>query len=651
MPLINFKTNLTTLRYGLDRPGGGDSGQPYIQAPIEGPNTPGLFDRYYEANRTGLDFPVRGGAISQLIGGSYAIASATIDRIRIEKFFKDAPRGKTFIQKQVGLQLANPRTQVQNTLQFVGLNIGNAYLPVTQTYNPLNTLAQVQVQGTGAHFNRQGAIPTIYEAPQTTYEYIVRESNTAEANRLTILQALKLTNTGGFGLGTEDVSSIGLELTAIERMGISTNRFQLFNYQGGPGSVYGIGTTIIRRATDTTTVSQVYSKIALNYSQLAQQNTYLSPGSPLTAVVQDFREQLVDDQGNTVVPVGNYFKYSQENRLNVGNPGTNDFKRVEYNQIIGKAIDEVNRINPFYYDAAAVDPWTEAKAKNQYPDDMIKFAFECMSNDQPGNATALIFRAFLDGSISDAHSAAYNEFKYLGRGETFRTYQGFDRTVGFSFKIYTQTRSEMRPLYKKLNHLISQVYPDYSPKYNIMRGNVVRLTIGDYLYRTPGFLENVNVTIDNSNTPWEIVLNQYNDDDVRQLPQVISVSCTFRPIMDLLPRRENKDNQFVPLIVNKDRYLDPAAETTTDQKALLGIPKETSVTAANQVPLPTRNVAATGGNTGAPPIPPYIAAPVPKAPFTPLFPTRTTQPTTFLGDQLITRTGAGNNRFLFLSNP
>ena len=637
MPLVNFKTNLTSLRYGMDRPGGGDSGQPYIQSPIEGPNTPDLFDRYYETNRTSLDFPVRGGAISQLVGGTYAIAGATIDRRRIEQFFKDAPRGKAFIEKQTGLQLSNPRTQVQNTLQFVGLNIGNAYLPVTQTYNPLNTLLQVQVQGTGAHFNRQGAIPTIYEAPQTTYEYIVRESNTADANRLTILQALKLTNTGGFGLGTNNISSAGLELAAIERMGISTNRLELFNYQGGPGSVYGIGATIIKRATDTTTVSQVYSKIALNYSQLAVQDTYLASGNPLTAKVQDFRLQLIDDRGNTDVAYGDYENYNQETRLQVGNPGTNSFKRIRYNQVISTAIDEVNRLNPFYYDAASVDPWTQAKTDGRYPDDMIKFAFECMSNDQPGNAAALIFRAFLDGNISDAHTGEFNSFRYLGRGETFRTYQGFDRSVSFSFKIYTQTRSEMRPLYKKLNYLISQIYPDYSAKYNIMRGNVVRLTIGDYLYRTPGFLENVNITIDNSNTPWEIVLNQYNDDDVRQLPQVISVSCTFKPIMDILPRRENKDNEFVPLIVNKDRYLDPSAVTIEDQKALLGIPKEASVTDANKAPLPTRNVAATGGNTNTPPIPPYIAAPAPRAAFTPLFPGITT--------------GANNNRPLILLNP
>jgi hypothetical protein len=322
--------------------------------------------------------------------------------------------------------------------------------------------------------------------------------------------------------------------------------------------------------------------------------------------VQDFREQLVDGQGNTIVPFGNYFRYSQENRLQVGNPGTNDFRRVKYNQVIGKAIDELNRINPFYYDAASTDPWTEAKRINQYPDDMIKFAFECMSNDNPGNATALIFRAFLDGSISDNNSAEFNSFKYLGRGETFRTYQGFDRTVAFTFKIYAQTRSEMRPLYKKLNHLISQVYPDYSPTYNIMRGNVVKLTIGDYLYRTPGFIENVSVTIDNSNTSWEILLNQYNDDDVRQLPHMVSVAVTFRPIMDLLPRRESYVSKFVPLIVNKDNYLNPAAETVDDQKKLLIPPKQTAVTAANNSTTPTGNIAATGGTTSTKPIPTYL---------------------------------------------
>lgn len=34
MALIDLKTNLKSLKYGSDRPGGGSSGQPYIQTAI-----------------------------------------------------------------------------------------------------------------------------------------------------------------------------------------------------------------------------------------------------------------------------------------------------------------------------------------------------------------------------------------------------------------------------------------------------------------------------------------------------------------------------------------------------------------------------------------------------------------------------------------
>ena len=108
----------------------------------------------------------------------------------------------------------------------------------------------------------------------------------------------------------------------------------------------------------------------------------------------------------------------------------------------------------------------------------------------------------------------------------------------------------MKPLYTKLNTLISQIYPDYSKTYGLMRGNVVNLTIGDYIYRMPGFLDSVNVTIDNGNTPWEVVLDPTTETDVAQLPHMVTVQCSFKPIMDILPRRESYSNPYVPLIVN-----------------------------------------------------------------------------------------------------
>jgi len=85
---------------------------------------------------------------------------------------------------------------------------------------------------------------------------------------------------------------------------------------------------------------------------------------------------------------------------------------------------------------------------------------------------------------------------------------------------------------------MGQVYPDYSPKQGIMRAPVIRVTIGDYLYRVPGFLESVNFTIDN-NTPWEINLENDQSGNVAQLPQVVDVSISFKPILDVLPKRAN----------------------------------------------------------------------------------------------------------------
>ena len=590
MPLINFKTNLTNLKYGADRPGGGDSGQPFVQFPIPSPNTPTNVLDYYIANRTSLDYPIRGGALVSAPNGALTTSAAIFDSALIQKFINSAPRGKAFVDKQKGLQLTNPLTQVPNTVNLNGisfLNVNQAILPVTQTYNPLNTIAQVGVMGTGVFFNRQGLNPTIYEDVQQTYQYIAGapENNQPGTNRLSILRALKLLINNNFITSANAIDSYGIDPNLVDRLGISPIQSQLFNYQGGPGSVYGIGSTIIDRVTDTDAanipeaqnvgftvggVQQAYSAIGFTYDQIAQQNT-TNGVSQVQATIQDFRAQT--NNGQPIIPSSNYSVSTGKNitsRLNnnigIGNPGAPN-SGSSYNNSANKVgVDAVNALSPFYYDSTTTDPWTAGGSDTK---DIIKFAFECIDNDNPANTVGLVFRAFLEGQIQDSNNASYNSFRYLGRGETFRTYQGFERSISFSFKIFAQSRQEMLPLYTKLNQLISQVYPDYSPTYNLMRGNVVNLTIGDYIYRMPGFLDNVNVTIDNSNTPWEILLNQFDDTDVRQLPHMITIQCSFKPIMDILPRKQSYSNPFVPLIANKDHYLDPGAKSNL-ARAYLG---------------------------------------------------------------------------------
>jgi len=549
MPLITLTSDLKSLPYGSDRPGGGSSGLPYVVSPMPDlPPNPQIpysqaytndefanFLDFYDANKATLDFPIRGGNV-QINGGAGAFTTAAgrIDRSRIQAFLQDKQRGSIFLLKQAGLQLTNPNTQVASVL-----GVGNL-IESTRVYNPsgISTLEQVSSQGTGVHFRRHGSVPLYTNLAELTYEDIVKKNNDIATNRLAILATAKL--------GSQSPIYFTGAGNAI-RYGISTINNQILNYQGGPGSTYGIGSTIIKRATNTNT-GRTYNMVAFTYDTLMNQEvpTGIDIAHP---PLQDFRDKINQQAGNKqFLMSGDYGNAAIQTRLKTGNPGAR-FNRVNYTEINTVAQDKLNMQGLFYYDTQ-YSPWSVLQENLETPpDDMIKFVFECLSNDEPGGAIAIFFRSFMT-SFTDNNQAELSSFKYLGRGETFRVYQGADRSINFGFKIVAFSREEMRPLYRKLNHLVSQVYPDYSPISKYMRGSIVKLTIGDYLYRVPGFIENVNITIDN-NTSWEIVLDNIDSDkDMRQLPHVIDVNCSFKPIHDRLPRRETRENPFVPFIAD-----------------------------------------------------------------------------------------------------
>jgi len=499
MPLIDLRTKFTSLKYGSDRPNNGYSGQPYIQFPIDQAGVPTQFASYYKSNRYSLDYPIRGGGLDFEIGTQTLTISGRIDKERIKKFLSDSPRGTAFVTKQIGLQLSNPKTETGTSLfAFGSVNALPGILENTRIYNRgRNTLDQVGVAGTGTHFNRHGLFPL--DLSSKYYSNIVGAQSrmtvdeAQSQNRLLILQQLKLTSNSPISNNTNVLGS----LNKINQLGISLNRNVIQNYLGGPGSAYGIGNTTIRRYEDTTTaVNKVRSGASLSYDQIANQKVRGAKArmERLTSV-----------------------------NLPVADQDAIDYKFYTYSS--GSITDNINFSDIKQYSS---DPWPDAK------DDLIKFGFECIENDDPDNALFLQFRAFLTAGLTDNHQASYNTFKYIGRGEDFFTYQGFSRTVGFSFRLAVFSRSEMSRVYEKLNLLVSQVYPDYSAN-GIMRSSLVRVTVGDYLYRVPGFLESVNVNIDQMSS-WEI-------DDGEQLPHYLDVQVTFRPIHDILPKKTTYASQ------------------------------------------------------------------------------------------------------------
>jgi hypothetical protein len=505
------------------------------------PNPTGNTLPIYRAGQTGgLDFPIRGGQLEFNLGTQSFTVSSKIDRSRIRKFFEDAPRGTTFIQKQVGLQLSNPKIETGNTL--FGIPQGIPYpglIENTRVYNlGANTLAQVGVSGTGLHAIRHGLVPFNYF--EKYYYDIVNNQNVTDqkaSNRLYNLMLLKMT-TGDPFVNPVNVPDINL----VNTLGISLNRNMIFQYLGGPGSVYGIGTTTIPRVVDTT---KLRSMFAMNYDQLLSQKSNLNNSNP---ELQDFRQKINEAAGGII------FSNTWTKQQN-----------VDYRFFVNKK-DRMNLLFPFLFrnDQA---PWevTDTKEDTQ---DLIKFVFEAISNDAPTYSTAIFFRAFLTAGINDNNSAQLNAFKYIGRGENFFTYQGFDRTIGFSFRVAAQSREELRPLYNKLNMLMSQVYPDYSPKQGIMRAPLIRITIGDYLYRVPGFIESINFTVDN-NTPWEINLENDQSGNIAQLPQVVDVAVSFKPILDVLPKRPNTIVTQTETTVNTQQGTAQDVESVTSNIAPL----------------------------------------------------------------------------------
>ena len=554
---LRQQTDFTTLKYGMDQPQGGNSGLPYVKFPMQdaGPVQPSIL-QFYQKNRNGLDYPIRGGSeLDPGTGTARRTLTGEIDQLRISKFLKDGAKGPAFLKKQVELQKTNPR--METTQGYQATSFGS--IPNTWIYDPSgkNLLNAVLTSGTGYRPDRIGIngfqFQNFYAA---TIQKQFTTVNGKDRNRLIAFYQTKM-----FNSNREVVFS---DPNLYNTLGMSLNKSILFDYAQGPGSTYGIGKTTVRRATDTTLVSNI---LTLTYDQIKQQQTN-GTNSLFQNVskIQDFRSKVASPAQRS--KAWNFAENSIQNGLNAGNPGDPRISRLNrtftsYVQSTDVGIDRLNTLMPFMVNEG------DTPFSGDYAKDIIKFAFEAISNDNPTKTTALVFRAFLSG-ISDNHSAEYNSFRYLGRGENFRTYQGFDRTVSFSFKIFAQSRPELRPMYEKLNYLTSQVYPDYSPTTSAMRAPIIKLTIGDYLYRTPGVLESINITIEDD-TSWEIasLAGEKESRAVGELPHYLNVSVSFKPIMDILPRRAQELNDIPALLANRNMIIDSEAKAQADTRVLL----------------------------------------------------------------------------------
>jgi hypothetical protein len=324
-------------------------------------------------------------------------------------------------------------------------------------------------------------------------------------------------------------------------------------YQPGGGLITNTVGNKLNSGFNSTIPNQVFTQEQINaYIPTSKDSLYYKPTFT----------KIIAPTGSIAIPnTLDYITQNIEQRVSLGDPG----KRGNLNSyVIGKrelgqnegnaeanlkansgyknALDKVNAF-PLYQTIGLPDAETN---------DLVKFRIGVLDNTNPNKKTYVHFRALID-SFSDQYTSDWNSQKYMGRGENFYKYNGFDRQISLSWTVAAQSKQELIPMYQKLNYLASVCAPDYSDA-GYMRGNLISLTVGGWCYEQIGIMKGLTLDVPNE-SPWEIGIsdnsvtgenfqNLSSDASVKELPMMIKVSgFTFIPIHNFVPRVQQ--NAFV----------------------------------------------------------------------------------------------------------
>lgn len=539
MALTELKTNLKSLRYNKNSVSNGNPSQPYVN-PTSINTKPG---------QSSPDYLLRDNTLEH-VGN---------DITRITGFYRTS-QGLLSIAKQNQLSLSSVKTQASQK--------GD---PNGGEFTSFNTLATIAGMPLGNRYNKQGSNP--FEDDPTYSDSKIssiaegenRLYNLAQNKIFTVNPQLNSPVRSGFIDSLLD-NFLGESLSnTVQDIYNSKNPFEdlknfikgktpniskygneLFRYKGGPGSNKGIGETTIKRTTYSNEGLD-FSKnpsfkdryFTLNGSQIASRTKSTSSegfdykGNDSVGPISDFREQLSKEAKKKVSTSINYKRGNIEQRVNLGDPGRRDKDLSSYIKGTGNGpLDKINAYELYKSNTAKTDDDLT---------DLVKFRIGVIDNKNPNKKTYIHFRALLD-NMDDNYSSQWSSEKFMGRGENFYKYGGFERSISLSWTVMAQSREELLPMYRKLNYLASTLAPDYTEK-GYMAGNLVTLTVGGYLHELTGIITGLNYSVPQE-SPWEINIgDQNNKGDLKELPHMIKVSgFNFIPIHDFVPKVQ--DNKF-----------------------------------------------------------------------------------------------------------
>lgn len=240
-----------------------------------------------------------------------------------------------------------------------------------------------------------------------------------------------------------------------------------------------------------------------------------------------------------------YERQNIEQRVGFDSGLAGDKSDYQAGKMQGNTTTHADKVNfsPIYRSGLGPD---SSRVKTEV-NDLVKFRIAAVDADNPSNSFYMHFRSYID-SFQDNYSSQWDAQRFMGRGENFYKYQGFDRDIALSFTVAAQSKPELMRMYHKLNYLASNLMPDFTTA-GYMSGPLVRLTVGGYLYEQYGFIQSLNYQVPQE-SPWEIAIPSsgvdennntipFSDPTVKEMPHIIQVTgFQFKPIHNFIPRKQ-----------------------------------------------------------------------------------------------------------------
>lgn len=549
--LITLHTDLKSLRYG-SIPLGSD--KPYVTKDIG--EAPG--------SQIGAEISHRIDDVSRIAkmlvdkpGIKYLLNEALLQQVNVGQRIKKAQQGGKSL---VGAVLQQAGSTLLTTAKIAG-----------------STLAQVPVNGTGTHFLKgfrtdtylQPSGPGNISAFASFFgaggiegaQYALRGEVVPTNVQTQFYKQGSTINNGDItnpGTGkpstlsydakvfTEDYGTVNTNIVDNRPLPKDdANRLAAYNATAGqPITVIPSGSGL----SESTLTPNTDSSISSNFNSPLTYQDNTTPGNvqPIQEINPDAYDSLSKYINLKLSTPSNNGNITKESRVGLGDQGAND--RSAYPNT--KEKQNARKLNNYWFMSDTKDPLrslevdkinaldvsTERVNGVKAARDLVKFYFEIIT---PDGSNFLHFRAFID-SVDDKYNANWEGHKYVGRAEDFYTYGGFSRDISVTFKVAAATRAEMKPLYRKMVYLASSTAPTYggSGGSTFMRGTLAKMTIGSYFSQLPGVITGVSYTLD-KDSPWEIAMNNpeiTTDDDMQELPMVLTCSVTFKVIHDFAPQ-------------------------------------------------------------------------------------------------------------------